>query len=113
DSNGDYIFNDQSDGKGKNIRIDDVPDTTLTVADEAVSIIYCDYNNGSPVYSFSSDNSISFFDFNIIPIIRVTRLGTQLHFEEPGEFGVQLANKLLYKNIAVLPFQRQSGLILS
>lgn len=112
-SDGDYIFNEQADGKGRNVVIENVSGVSLNITDDAVSYVYVDYNNGSPFYTFGSDNAIFFLDFTKLPVVRVTRLGTQLHFEELGEFAAQLANKIMYKNVAVNPFQRQSGLTLS
>ena len=110
---GDYIFNEQTDGKGKSVKIENVPDTTLTVTDNAVSYIYIDFNDGNPFYTFTSDQTIFFNDATKLFVVRVTRLGIKLHFEEYGDYAVLLSNKHLYKDLSLTTFQRQSGLILS
>lgn len=112
-SDGSYVFNIQENGKGRNVLIQNITGTSLTPPDNTTSYLCVHYNNGNPYYTFETDNLQFFYDATHLPVSRVTRIGTQLHFEEPGEYGVQLANKMLYKDVAIEPFKRQSGLTLS
>ena len=108
-----YIFNDQTDGKGKSIKIENIADTTLTITDKAVSYIYVNYNGGNPTYTYTFDNAIFLNNFTYQPVDRVIKDGTELFTEKYGDYAVLLANKHIIKDVILNSFQRQSGLLLS
>lgn len=113
-TDGIITFNTIIDGSGASMKLNCTVGNTLTPTNNAVSYIYADYNNGSPIYAITS-NSIQFFtNAKYVPIVRVTRIdSTILHFEEYGEYGILLSNKQLFKDIALNGSQRQLGLALS
>lgn len=112
-SNGTYNFAKSADGSTGISQKVVVSGTTITLTDNTVNFVYVDYNGGSPVYATSLDNMIFKDDFTKVPIIRATREGTAVHFEEYDLYGLLLANKLMVKDVYLNGGRRLSGLILS
>ena len=86
---------------------------TIALTDGAVNFIYADYNSGTPNYQVTLDNLSLKDDFTKIPVIRATREGTTIHFEEYDEYGLLLANKMMAKDIFINGATRLDGLVLS
>ena len=105
-------INTLTSGQGRNVTFS-MPDTTLIPTDNGVSYVYADYNSGEPVYRITTNRDQFLTNFTLIPVIRISREGTIVHFLEYDEYGVQLANKMNLKDIFIHGFQRESGLILS
>ena len=112
-ANGTYNFAKSADGSTGIAQKVVVSGTTITLTDQAVNFIYVDYNGGSPVYATTLDNLIFKDDFTKVPVIRATREGTTVHFEEYDLYGLLLANKLMVKDVYLNGGRRLSGLILS
>lgn len=100
-------------GGGRNKTFVVIADTTLTPTDNAVNYLYLDYNEGQPKYGITTDQNVFLTDFTLSPVVRIVRYGTILHFEEYDEYGTLLANKQHLKDIRVIGFERESGLVLS
>lgn len=113
-SDGIIVFNILANGTGLKKRFANVTGTTLTIPNNTTSYIYCDYNNGTPLYNYTTSPTIFLTEARYSPVVRVTReSSTILHFEEYDQYAVELSNKALYKDIALHGFERQTGLILS
>lgn len=112
-SNGTYNFAKSADGSTGIAQKIVVSGTTITLTDQSVNFVYVDYNGGNPVYATSLDNMIFKDDFTKVPVIRATREGTAVHFEEYDLYGLLLANKLMVKDVYLNGGRRLSGLILS
>lgn len=111
---GTCIFNSLADGSGQNIKLLCSDTRILIPTQGSVSYIYANYNNGSPIYEISTSYVQFFTDARLIPIVRVIRpTGNNLHFEEYDRYGIQLAPKLLFKDVTLNGVQRASGLFLS
>ncbi len=100
-------------GGGRNKTFVVIADTTLTPTDNAVNYLYLDYNDGQPKYGITTDQNVFLTDFTLSPVVRIVRYGTILHFEEYNEYGTLLANKQHLKDLRVIGFERESGLVLS
>lgn len=107
------IFNTSNDGTGTNVKLSCSTGNTLTPTDGTVNYIYADYNSGTPIYAITSTNTGFLTMMTQVPIVRVTREGTILHFEEYDEYGTQCAYKNTYKDVVLRGAERQSGLVLS
>lgn len=107
-------FNTLSDGTGNNVRLACLTGATLIPIDNSVSYLYCDYNNGNPIYAIASNPLLFLSDATHMPVVRVIRIdGTVLHFEEYNQYGTQLANKQLFKDVSLNGAQRWTGLTIS
>jgi hypothetical protein len=75
-----------ADGRGNIKQFTNIIGDTLTPIDNAINFLYADYNSGSPIYKISTTNQIFLTDNTLAPVIRISRHGTRLHFEEYNEY---------------------------
>lgn len=84
-----------------------------TLADETASFIYADYNSGVPFFAVTTNVPDYLLNLDWIPVFRVYRSGNSLHILNYDAYGTASVFKVLYKDIALKGFERQSGLTLS
>ena len=87
--------------------------TALSLTDATTNYVYSNYNSGSPVYAVTTDSTDFLSDFRKVPVARVQRDGTGLQINDYDEPGILTPVKLIFKDIAVRGYERQSGLTLS
>lgn len=111
----DGIFNFYKDADGLNgiVKLSVTSGATLTLADNAVNFIYCDYNNGVPTYITSIDQTIFYPNADYTPVYRITRTGTTLKVNNYSNYGLVQSGKHLFKDTVLNGFGRQSGMLLS
>ena len=112
-NDGVFNFSKNADGSAGIIQKAITSSSTITLSDGVVNFIYADYSSGTPTYTSTLDNTIFKDNFTKIPVIRATREGTTIHFEEYDLYGILLANKLMIKDIYINGGRRWTGLILS
>lgn len=112
-NNGVFNFSKNTDGSAGIIQKAITSSSTITLSDGVVNFIYADYGSGTPTYTSTLDSKIFKDDFTKIPVIRATREGTSIHFEEYDLYGILLANKLMIKDVYINGGRRWTGLILS
>ena len=106
-------FSKVADSSESFFRINVTDTRTLTMTDESVTYIYCDYNGGSPIYDTTGSPNVFLTEARYVPVFRVTRYMNDLCVLSYDEYGIGAINKALFKDIALNGFERSSGLVLS
>lgn len=108
-SGGLYVLNTEDDLSGNFIEIYINGDTFDSLIDDETNYIVADYNSGNPILR----NTIDVLEINesdIIPVFSIYREGTYLGKLNWNEMANGLANKIHYRLVKTLRFQRESGL---
>jgi hypothetical protein len=87
--------------------------TALSFPDFLVSYVYANYSGGSPIIEITQSPATFEADGRLVPIFRVSRVGTKLSVMNYDEYGVALADKHYFKDIVLRGAERFSGLVLS
>jgi hypothetical protein len=91
---GSYVLQDQSDASGILRTFYDVAGTIIPIADfPTVTFIIVNYNNGTPILTYTTDRSI-INESTIIPVFTMSRVGTQLRYQDWNHIALGQINKL-------------------
>ena len=106
-------FGVATNGNGLTRRLATPAAANIALTNNAVNYVYADYNAGSPIINVTLTAIIFSNDARLVSLYRVVREGNDLHMLDYDEYGISLADKSFYKDIALNSFERQTGLILS
>ena len=110
---GEGVFNLHADPYGGDVvKTYTISGGTLTIPDSgSTSYVYADYNDGSPIYAYTSDESTLTGTTNM-PFLTCYRAGDDVDLVEWGESAKALAIKLSSKSLRAERYQRETGLTL-
>ncbi len=86
-----------------------LPQTAISLTDEATNYIVADYNNGNPVIKNATDVEI-ITESDVIPLLTIYRRANLLHSLNWDRMGLGLSNKIHQRFVKTERYRRESGL---
>lgn len=106
-------FSKVEDGDESFYRLNVSGTSGLMLTNNSVNYVYVNYNNGSPIWEKTLNPNEFLIDARKVPVFRITRIGVDLCILNYDEYGASISNKIMFKDIALRSFERQSGIVLS